>query len=68
MIREIAEVGFEAGLLREGDKPWNLGGKEMGGRDEVAGACWEIVSSFRSGFSGSVLIEAIRRNSGVGSG
>lgn len=44
MIREIVDVGFEAGLLREGDPQYNLGGKGMSSRQELADQCWEIVS------------------------
>lgn len=44
LIREIVDVGFEAGLLRKGDPQWNLGGKEMGGREDIANGCWDIVS------------------------
>lgn len=43
LIREIIDVGFAAGLLRQGDMQYNLG-KTMGGPDEVAGECWDLVS------------------------
>lgn len=42
LIREIVDVGFEAGLLREGDRQENLK-KNMGGREEVAQECWDLV-------------------------
>lgn len=45
LIREIVNVGFEAGLLREGDRQENLG-KNMGGREEVAKECWDLVCPY----------------------
>lgn len=42
-MREIVDVGFEAGLLREGMIQYP-GGDLMGSRESVAEACWTRVS------------------------